>query len=322
MRSASSDSKKKRPWMILVGPTAVGKSRIAEALALSLGTGIVVADSRQIYRGMDIGTDKPDREAQKRVPRRMIDLIPPEAPFSAGAYGKRGTEEIAKIESEEKVVLVEGGTGLYIKSLLQGLWDGPPADWKFRGALLEREKAEGEGTLHRLLSEVDLPSAQRIHRRDLPKIVRALEAHHLTGEPLSLLHERHRAASRPKADYWMVGVRREREDLYKRVEARVDRQIAAGLAEETGSLLSNGVSPDASSMRGLGYRQMIPYLKGEQTLEEATLLLKRDTRHYAKRQMTWFQADPTIAWIDLKPNESEDEAIDRIRRLKNYRIMI
>ncbi|HZR47463.1 MAG TPA: tRNA (adenosine(37)-N6)-dimethylallyltransferase MiaA [Candidatus Manganitrophaceae bacterium] len=310
------------PWLILVGPTAVGKTAVAEALALELRTDILVADSRQVYRGMDIGTEKPSPEARRRVARHLIDLVSPDQLFSAGMYREQAALKVAELEGAGKVIFIEGGTGLYIKALLDGLWQGPPADWPRREALLQKEQEEGEGTLHRMLSEVDPLSGNRIHFRDTPKIVRALEVYQLTGRTLSEIHAEHRSTLLDPPPSWQVGLRRERRDLYRRIEARVEEQIASGLIEETERFLSAGLSPSLPSMRGLGYKQMVPYLQGKQSLDEAVSILKRDTRRYAKRQLTWFQADPRIEWIDLGAGEGEEEAVARIKNLKNYRIML
>lgn len=313
---------KKRPWFILVGPTAAGKTGVGELLASHLQTEIIVADSRQVYRGMDIGTDKPSPEAQRRIPRHLIDLVPPDGSFSAGMYKEQAELKIAGMEGAGKVIFIEGGTGLYIKTLLYGLWQGPPADWPHREGLVKKEKEEGEGTLHRMLAEVDPVSAQRIHPRDLPKIVRALEVFHLTGRPLSEIHAEHRAAGSDPSPSWVVGLRRDRKDLYRRIEQRVDHQIASGLVAETERFLAAGLAPSLPSMQGLGYKQMVPYLQGKLSLDEAITILKRDTRHYAKRQLTWFQADPKIEWLDLGAGESEEETADRIKSLKSYTIML
>ncbi len=310
------------PWFILVGPTAVGKSAIAERLASVLRTEILVADSRQIYQGMDIGTDKPSPEARSRVPRHLIDLVPPDRLFSAGMYKKEAEEKIAELSGMGKIIFIEGGTGLYVKTLLYGLWEGPPADWALRDRLLQEEREKGEGALHRQLAGVDSAAAERIHPRDLPKLVRALEVYHRTGRPISEIHAAHRFNEPPKGEYFLVGLRREREDLYRRIEQRVESQIANGLIEETARLLAAGFSPKLPSMQGLGYKQMTRYLRGEQTKEEAIATLKRDTRHYAKRQMTWFRADPKIVWIDLKEEEGPNEAAERILRLKYFKIML
>jgi tRNA dimethylallyltransferase len=296
-------------WFLLVGPTSVGKSRIAEEVALAMGAEILVADSRQVYRGMDIGMDKPSPAAQRRVRRHLIDMVAPDALFSAGAYRQAAEEKISEMTAARKAFLVEGGTGLYIRALLDGLWEGPPADWEFRRQLRVREEANGAGTLHLQLTESDPDAAATMSPRDLPKIIRALEVHRLTGRTLSDWHRTHRA-KRSRRPCTIVGLRRERGDLYRRVEARVDWQIAAGLVEETRRFAH--LSPDLPSMRGLGYRQILPFVRGEQSLDEAVTLLKRDTRHYAKRQMTWFSADPSIVWLDLAEDEPIETTVTRV----------
>ncbi|MBI3802223.1 MAG: tRNA (adenosine(37)-N6)-dimethylallyltransferase MiaA [Nitrospirae bacterium] len=314
--------KQERPWIVLVGPTAVGKSAIAERLALSLNTEILVADSRQVYQQMDIGTDKPSREARARVPRHLIDLIPPDHPFSAGTYIKYAEEKIAALRQREKLIFIEGGTGLYLKTLLYGLWEGPPADWDLRSRLMDEEKEGGAGTLHRQLAEADPAAAGRIHPNDLPKIIRALEVYQRVGRPLSELHAAHRFNAPPKGSYLFIGLRRDREDLYRRITRRVESQIERGLVEETAHLLAAGYSPSLQSMRGLGYKQMIPHLQGERTLEASVEILERETRRYAKRQMTWFRADPQIEWLDLRPDEPPEETAERILSLKYLKIML
>lgn len=312
----------RKPWFVIIGPTAVGKSQVTEILAQGLQTEIIVADSMQIYLGMDIATEKPSPEARRRVPRHLIDLILPDQSFSAGAYKRAAEATIAEREGKGKVILIEGGSGLYLKTLLDGLWEGPPADWRLRNSLLEEEKKAGEGTLHRMLQAVDPSLSERIHYRDLRKIIRALEVHSLTGRRLSEFHEEHRHQRVQGAPFWIVGLRRDRKDLVQRIERRVDQQIASGLIEETAHLLSSGLSRSLPSMLGLGYRQIVPYLDGKCSLEAAVSLLKRDIRRYAKRQMTWFRADPRIEWIDLVPGEPVGETVDRIRNLKNYESMI
>ncbi|VAX31974.1 tRNA dimethylallyltransferase [hydrothermal vent metagenome] len=304
-------------WLILVGPTAVGKSAVAEILAQSFETDILIADSRQVYKNLEIGTGKPDFAARKRVKRHLIDFVSPEENFSAGAYKRKAEIHIAQMSAAGKKILIEGGTGLYLKALLYGLWDGPPADWVYREHLMAREKAEGPGTLHRDLSVLDPSSASKIHVRDVPRIVRALEVKYLTGRAISEIHAED-AAMRLKqtTPHSLIGLRRDRAYLYQRIEERVDAYMASGLLEEVERLLAAGLSGDFPAMRGLGYRQLIPHLKGLQSLDEAVSILKRDTRRFAKRQMTWFRADKNIHWIDIKVGESAIETADRIMRLK------
>ncbi len=306
-----------KKWLVLVGPTAVGKSAVAEILARQFETEILIADSRQVYQTLEIGTGKPDQAARKKVKRHLIDFVPPHQFFSAGAYKRAAESLIAEMTAAGKKILIEGGTGLYLKTLLYGLWAGPPADWAYRENLMAREKAEGPGTLHRDLLKRDPLTAEKTHERDVPRIVRALEVRHLTGRSISEIHLEDAAAhAKRTTPHRLIGLRRDRDVLYQRIEARVDTYIAAGLVEEVERLLAAGLSEDLPAMRGLGYRQMIPYLKGLQSLDEAIAVLKRDTRRFAKRQMTWFRADQNIQWIDLKRDEGAAETADRIMRLK------
>jgi len=308
-RAHRNDSDPAERLRVLVGPTAVGKSAVAERLAILFNADILVADSRQVYRRMNIGMDKPSPAAQRRATRHLIDLVEPDVPFSAGTYQKVAEAKIAELRAAGRPFLVEGGTGLYVRALLFGLWEGPPADWALRRQWQEDEAQQGPGLLHRRLAVVDPKSAQAIYPGDLTKVIRALEVHHLTGRPLSDWHRSHRAERRPTQ---IIGLRRKRDDLYRRVEARVDRQIAAGLVEETRRFAH--LPDDLPSMRGLGYRQMLPYLRGERSLDESVAILKRDTRRYAKRQMTWFTADPTISWLDLAEDEAVETTVERIRK--------
>ncbi len=303
-------------WIVIVGPTAVGKSRVAEVLALKLRTEILVADSRQIYQGMDIGTNKPTLVDRLKVQRHLIDVIPPDQSFSAGSYKEMAGEKIACFEQQGRPILIEGGTGLYIKAVLYGLWEGPKADWSLRQRLYDQEKEEGEGALYAVLTDVDPLSAKKIHPKDLPKIIRALEVHSLAGRPLSDFHAQHRFTEGKRPAALMIGLGRDKKDLYERIDIRVEQQMEDGLIHETESFLSKGLSPSLPSMRGIGYRQMVSYLKGEKTLPDAIASLKMDTRHYAKRQMTWFRADPHIQWLHITAEESEEETADRICHFK------
>ncbi len=311
-----------RPWLILVGPTSVGKTNIASLMALELNTDILVADSRQVYRGMNIATNKPTPSEQKRVARHLIDLVEPDTSFSAGAYKREAESAIARLEKDGKPILIEGGTGLYIKALLYGLWEGPQRDATLRQTLLDLEQKEGVGALHRKLAEVDPISASKIHFRDLSKMARALEVFYITGRPISSFHEEHRFQSNRKRSFLIIGFRRDRSDLYRKIEERVDQQFQSGLVLETKRLLQKGYSPALPSMRALGYKQVIPYIHGETRLEETVSILKRDTRNYAKRQMTWFSADPNIEWIDIKEAESPEETFARVKNLNCYKGML
>jgi tRNA dimethylallyltransferase len=299
------------PVVFLVGPTAIGKSRVAIPIAKALKTEILTADSTQVYRGMDVGTDKPRLVERDGVPHRLIDLVAPDEPFNAGLYRRVALQEIARLHAEGRVPLVVGGTGLYVRTLAYGLWEGPPADWGLRRQLLEEEAAVGEGHLWRRLAQVDPALAGTLHARDRNKIVRALEVMIRTGVPLSEWHGRHQFQERPFRSI-MIGLTMDRAALYHRIDARVLREIEGGLVEETRRLLAYGYDESLGSMKALGYRQMTGYLKGHYGWDEAVRRLQRDTRHFAKRQLTWFRNDPTVHWLTIGEEESTDLIAQRV----------
>ena len=322
-------TKDKQKLMVILGPTAVGKSLAAVRVAEALGGEIVSADSRQIYRGMDIATAKPGPEILARVPHHLIDIVKPDEIFSAGQYREMARPIILRLHHQGKIPVIVGGTGLYIRALLRGLWPGPKAHWDLRRQLVEEGRTLGPGYLHQRLAEVDPEAALRIHPRDQVKTIRALEVALLTGVPLTRHHEEHRKgvtirlrrmASSPKVESagpdqdepMVIGLRREREDLYQRINGRVDQMVRSGLLEEVEHLLKLGYHADLSSMRGLGYRQMVGYLRGFYSLQEGIRLMKRDTRRYAKRQMTWFKKEPHVQWVDLKPEDQAQEVAEKI----------
>lgn len=306
-----------KPLVAIVGPTAVGKSRIAILVAKALGTEVLTADSRQVYRGMDIGTDKPSVDERQGVPHRLIDLVDPDQPFNTGTFRRLAIAEIERLHRDGKVPLLVGGTGLYVRTVLRGLWQGPPADWAFRRALEREAEARGADWLYRELMEVDPDSARRLHPHDRVKIIRALEVHHLLGRPLSDAHRQHAFADTPFSTL-LIGLMRERTALYRRVDERVELELAKGLLEETRRLLERGYGRHLGSMKGLGYKQMGGYLAGEYGYEEAVRLLKRDTRHFAKRQMTWFRKEPGITWLVINetdtPTQVAERILDEVRR--------
>jgi tRNA dimethylallyltransferase len=297
-----------RPLIVVVGPTAIGKSRVAVRLAQALGTEVLTADSRQVYRGMDIGTDKPTPEERQGVPHGLIDLVEPDRAFNVGEYRRLALSEIDRLSGDGRIPLVVGGTGLYVRALVRGLWEGPAADWSLRERLMQEAGREGGAEhLHRELARVDPDSAGRLHPHDQVKIIRALEVHHLSGRPLSEAHRTHAFTDATFAPL-LVGLTQERDALYRRIEERVDSQLAKGLVQETQRLLACGYGRHLGSMKGLGYRQIAGYLAGEYAYEEAVRRLKRDTRHFAKRQMTWFRKEPDITWLSI----DESEPIERV----------
>ena len=300
-----------KPVVAIVGPTAIGKSRIGIEVAKILNTEILTADSRQVYRGMNIGTDKPSLAEQQGIPHRLIDLVDPDQSFNVGDFRQHATQDIARLHRQGLLPLVIGGTGLYIRALLRGLCPGPPADWLIRNELAQEAKTQGPAFLHKKLQEVDPDLAQRLHPNDQPKIQRALEVYRISGTPLSVMQQQHQFDDTPYPSL-LIGLTMNRQALYQRIETRVEWEIHKGLVEETQSLMDQGFVRELGSMKGLGYQQFSGYLAGDYSYEEAVRLLKRDTRHFAKRQMTWFQKEPGIQWITLEESDIPDRVATKI----------
>lgn len=287
--------------LVIVGPTASGKSDLALRLAERIGGEIVNADSVQVYRGLDIGAAKPTAEMRQRVPHHLIDIVAPDEEFTASDYRREAGRAIADIHSRGRVPMVVGGTGLYIKTLLQGLIDSPAGDEEVRRELREFAELHGNEALHRRLAQADPTAAAEIHPNNLVRVIRALEVFLVAGRPLSELHRDHRFAD----DYYAplkIGLTMERAELYRRIDLRVDAMLAAGLEGEVRQLLAAGYAPELKSMRSLGYKEICAYLAGSYPLDEAVRLIKRDTRHYAKRQLTWFKRDLGINWFEYSTN--------------------
>ena len=309
--SLQSQNRHLRPVVALVGPTAVGKSQIGILAAKALGTEVLTADSRQVYRGMDIGMDKPTPAERQGVPHRLIDLVAPDEPFNAGMFRRAALVEVERLHGAGALPLFVGGTGLYIRTLLRGLWDGPTADWSIRARLMAQEKAKGAGFLHSELQRIDAATASRLHPHDVVKIVRALEVYEVLRKPLSELHRAHGFGEKPFASL-VIALNRDRAALYRRIDERVEYQVAKGLIEETRGLLDAGYDCQLGSMKGLGYRQISGYLAGEYDRAEAMRRLKRDTRHFAKRQLTWFRSEPDVEWLHIDEQEAAEQTAERV----------
>jgi len=284
---------------LIVGPTGVGKSAVAMALAERLDAEIVNADSRQIYRGMDIGTAKPDAGDRRRVPHHLFDLRAIDEPIDVAEFLKLARAAIATIASRGHNAIVVGGSGLYLRVLRGGIFAGPPAAPEVRRELEALAAEHGVEYLHARLGEVDRLSAERIGHRDLYRIVRALEVFRLTGQPISAHQRSHRFAAR-EYETLTVGLAMERKRLYESIDRRFDEMVARGLVDEVRALLEAGCDPGAAPLGTVGYRQIAAAVRGEMTLGEAIELAKRDTRRLAKRQLTWFRADPEIVWVDAE----------------------
>ena len=300
-----------RPLVVLLGPTAVGKSRIATHVAKYFDTDVLAADSRQVYRGMDIGTDKPTAEERQAVPHRLIDLVAPGETFNAGWYRRAAMVEIERLYAANRLPLVVGGTGLYIRTLIRGLCPAPEADPLVRADLKKLREAGGRDSLYAELARVDPETAARLHPNDESKMIRALEVYRLSGRPLSTMHDEHRFQETPFSAL-LIGLQRLKETLYRRIEERIDWQLTHGMVEETRLLLGQGYGRELGSMKGLGYRQVGAYLANECDYSEMVRRFKRDTRRFAKRQMTWFRSEAGVAWLSIEDNEPSERTAERV----------
>jgi len=281
--------------VILLGPTGVGKSRMAIELAEEFGGEIISADSMQVYRYMDIGTAKPSREEQRRIPHHLIDVVNPDQAFHASLYRMLGRKKIEDLHLSGKRIWVVGGTGLYIKALTQGIFPGPQIDPSVRERLKRESAEKGGDFLFRRLQSIDPNTASGIHPNDLFRTLRALEVFDSTGMPISFFRDQHRFQDRPYRTL-KIGLEADRKMLYQRIEQRVDQMIERGLLQEVVGLMDMGYGPELKPMQSLGYKQIIQFVSSEMEWEDAIRLMKRDTRRYAKRQWTWFKADPEIHW--------------------------
>jgi tRNA dimethylallyltransferase len=287
--------------LIICGPTASGKSALALQLAHALDAEIVNADSMQVYRRLDIGTAKPSPDQQSEIRHHLLDIIEPDQPFSAADFAGAADAAIRDIVSRGKRVIVVGGTGLYIRALIHGLVDSPGGAGELRQALQDEAAEVGNVAMLERLQRVDPELAATLHPNNLVRIIRALEVYRLTGIPLSRYQQEHAFAGR-RYDTLQIGISVDRACLYERIEERVDLMLAAGLLEEVRGLIAAGFGRNLKSMCSIGYKEVAASLAGELSAEEACRLIKRNTRHYAKRQLTWFKADPDILWFEYPDN--------------------
>jgi tRNA dimethylallyltransferase len=283
--------------LVICGPTASGKSELAVRLALELDGEIVNADSMQIYRGMDIGTAKPARDERGGIPHHLLDVVNPDQDFSAADYAVAASAAISDITGRSKRPIVVGGTGLYIRALLHGLVDSPSGAGEIRQQLQTEARQRGNQAMLEQLRAVDPELAAGIHPNNLVRIIRGLEVYRLTGIPLSRYQQEH-GFTRQHYRCMQIGIRVERRELYSRIENRVERMLSMGLLNEVQGLLQAGFGPELKAMRSIGYKEACACLAGEQSIEETDLLIKRNSRRYAKRQITWFNSDSSIIWLE------------------------
>ncbi len=279
-----------------MGPTAIGKSSLALDLARRFQGEIISVDSRQIYRGLDIGTAKPTPEERRLVRHHLIDIINPDQDYSAALFREQADEIIDRLHKRKTPIFLVGGTGLYLKALCRGLFRGPAGNQKLRLDLQRMAEEEEDGFLHAQLQRIDPEAAARIPPRDTRRIIRALEVFTMARAPISLFQAEHGFRERSyrllKIGLWCA-----RKELYGRIESRVDRMMEMGWVDEVRSLLHQGYPRSLKPLQSLGYKQMVSYLAGQMSLEETIRLIKQSTRRYAKRQLTWFKADPAINWF-------------------------
>jgi tRNA dimethylallyltransferase len=286
-----------RPRVIaIVGPTAAGKTRLALEIAQRLPCEVVSADSRTVYRWMDIGTAKPTPQERARVAHHLIDVVDPDEDYSLAVYQRQARAAIERVTARGRTALLVGGAGLYVSALCDGLaLPEVPPDTAFRTVLEQRAKSEGWQALQRELSAVDPVSAERIDPKNVRRVIRALEVFHATGRPFS---EWQKPSLEHALSCVTIGLQLERQALYAQIDARINQWIVDGFVDEVRSLLDRGYSPGLPSMSGLGYREVAEYLAGGVDLETAVTRFKNGTHQYAKRQMTWFGARPDIHWLD------------------------
>lgn len=297
--------------LAVVGPTASGKSSLALQLAARLHSEIISADSMQVYQGMEIGTAAPTGPDLARVRHHFVSFLEPCQGFSAGAFARQARAEVSRLNAEGKVAVVAGGSGLYLRALIDGLFDGPSADEALRDRL-HRDAAElGVAAMFARLAEVDPGYAEVIDPNDLRRIVRGLEVYEITGRPLSELHKEHCAVAEPLGAL-QVGLNWPRPLLYERINARVDQMLAAGFIDEVRALLAAGYGEGLARLRSLGYGEFMAHLRGECSYEEAVETMKRNTRRFAKRQLSWFRSDSRIHWLDVDQDHHSESHMDRV----------
>ncbi len=299
----------KRPIIILSGPTAVGKTALSIALAKMVNGSIISADSMQVYKYMDIGSAKITKEEMDGVTHYLVDELMPEEEFNIVRFQQMAKEAMEEIYAQGKIPVIVGGTGFYIQALLYDInFDNQDCDEAYRKELEVFANEHGNEALHEKLKEVDPISAEIIHANNVKRVIRALEFYKLTGKPISLHNEEeHRKESPYNHAYFVLTDKREL--LYERIDKRVDLMVQNGLLEEVKKLKEMGYHQGMVSMQGLGYKEILNYLDGKYSLEEAIYILKRETRHFAKRQLTWFRRERDVVWIDKSEYDYDDEKI-------------
>ena len=300
---------KKKPLIILTGPTAVGKTKASIGLAKAIGGEIISADSMQVYRKMDIGSAKIRPEEMEGVRHYLIDVLDPAEEFNVVLFQQMAKQAMNEIYANGHIPIVVGGTGFYIQALLYDIdFTQEEEDNSIRTELETIVKEKGAEYLHHMLQEIDAKSAETIHANNVKRVVRAIEYYRQTGHPISEHNEKERQKESPYNFAYFV-LLDERQRLYERIEKRIDLMMEEGLLNEVKTLYEEGYTRDMVSMQGLGYKEILDYLDGKMTLDEAIYILKRDTRHFAKRQITWFKREKDVCWIDKSAFQYDEDKI-------------
>ena len=307
--------------LLILGVTASGKGRLVFDLAQAIGAEIISIDSMKVYRRMDIGTAKPPKQARKRINYHLIDIVEPSEPFSVGAFLEMAYEAIEQINRRKKKIIAVGGTALYIKALLYGLFEEPGADEQIRADLQARVEDEGIEQLYTQLAKIDPVAAEHISPNDAKRIIRALEVYKITGKPISSLQQQF-TAERPPDDWTIIGLRREKSVENSRINKRVKKMIAAGLVDEVKSLLAEDKALSKQARCAIGYAEIIDYSCGKLSLEDAIELIKKNTRRLAKNQRTWFKTFKNVNWLDIEPDEPAEKILTRTKTLLNKKAIL
>ena len=303
------NTEKKKPLIILTGPTAVGKTALSVKLAKVINGSIISADSMQVYRGMDIGSAKVTKEEMGGIKHYLIDVLEPDEEFHVVRFQQMAKEAMAEIYQEGKIPILTGGTGFYIQSVLYDIdFTSQQEDIAYRERLEQLAKEQGNEALHAMLQEVDPVSAEKIHANNVKRVIRALEFYEKTGTPISEHNEKEAAKESPYVFCYFV-LNDDRQRLYERIELRIDQMLEQGLVDEVRKLKEKGYHKEMVSMQGLGYKEILAWLDGEISYEEAVYILKRDTRHFAKRQLTWFRRENDVIWVDKDKFNYDDDRI-------------
>ena len=300
--------------VLILGVTASGKGQLAFSLAKSFCAEIISIDSMKVYKRMDIGTAKPSIADRKRVKHHLIDVVEPSESFSVATFLDLAHKAIEQIAKRNRPIIAVGGTALYIKALLYGLFEGPGTDEKIRSELRDRAQIRGLTQLHRELARVDPAAAARIDPHDSKRIIRALEVFRITGKPISSLQKQF-TSEKPLHDWTVIGLRRPKTEENKRINARVKMMLAAGLVDEVKSLLAEKKPLSQQARCAIGYAEIIDYLSGQMNLEEATELIKKKSRRLAKSQRTWFKTFKHVYWLDIEPGEPAEKTLGRAKTL-------